>query len=170
MKLKSKINKEKLIPIIVRIYKFLHSSLVAFITNLVVLTTCVELLNFPEPLAYALAVFSATSASFLVCRYFVFKHSEREKFFKQYWKFVSSSMVFRIVEFSVFTICVELLNFYYFYVFLVVQTITTIIKFFFYKKFIFKDPKLSPDEQLPPEQFQNNQIIQAQSPQKTINQ
>ncbi len=117
--------------------KFLQSSLIAFLTNMTVLTFCVEVLAWPKTLSYLLAITCATSMAFLVCRYFVFKQFNRPSFFKQYWKFISSAMVFRAIEFGFFTFFVEFYNFYYLYVFVAVQGCGTIFKFFFFNKFIF---------------------------------
>ncbi len=132
-----KYDKNNLKQLLYKGFKFLHSSLAAFITNMVVLTFSVEILRFPETLGYLLSIFCATSVSFLVCRYFVFTEAIRPKFFKQYAQFLSSSAMFRAVEFCLFWIFVEFYNFYYLYVFLVIQSCATIFKFFFFKKFIF---------------------------------
>ncbi len=130
-------NTEKLKQDFFKGLKFLQSSLVAFITNIIVLTFCVEILQFPETVAYLISIFCATSMSFLVCRYFVFSEAIRPKFLKQYIQFLSSSAIFRTIEFCLFWLFVDVYGYYYFYVFLIVQSSATIFKFFFFKKFIF---------------------------------
>ncbi len=136
-----KYDKNNLKPLLFKGFKFLQSSMVAFLTNMVVLTFCVEILKFSEMLGYLLAIMCATTMSFLVCRYFVFAQAIRPPFFKQYAQFVSSAAVFRTIEFGLFSFFVEVMAYYYLYVFIIVQSIGTIFKFFYFKKFIF-DKKL----------------------------
>ncbi len=126
----------KLKQLAIKGLKYCHSPLAGFITNITVLTFCTEILNYPAAISYIFALFSASTASFFVCRYFVFKQHIKENIFKQYWKFISSSMVFRVVEFALFWLFVDILGYYYLYVFLVVQSASAILKFFIYN-FIF---------------------------------
>ncbi len=129
--------KPKLKHIALQCFKVLRPYIADVSTNLIALTFCIEILNLHEILSYALATVFASTAVFLVYRFMVFKIYTKENFFVQFKKFISSFFLFRVVEFSLFTLLVQYFNYDYLYVFLILQAIGTLIRFFYYRKAIF---------------------------------
>ena len=90
---------------------------------------------------YPIALVVVSLSTFLQCRFFVYPGASQRNALKQGWQFVVSSIVFRVLEWGLFSFLYNViaLQFRWWYVccILIVQTIGTLSKFFFYNFFIF---------------------------------
>ncbi|MBQ9337168.1 MAG: GtrA family protein [Lentisphaeria bacterium] len=121
--------------------KFCITSLTACLLNFGINIIGHEFFGISVNILYPISLVVVSLSTFLQCRFFVYPGASRRNGLKQGSQFVLSSLVFRFLEWSLFVILYDVvaLDFHWWYVFciLIVQTIGTISKFFFYNFFIF---------------------------------
>lgn len=90
---------------------------------------------------YPIALILVSISSFLQFRFFVFPDASKRSAVKQGWQFFLSSVIFRILEWALFFVLYNIVAFsfhwWYAWCIIIVQTIGTVSKFFFYNSFIF---------------------------------
>ena len=102
---------------------------------------------------YPVALVAVSISSFLQFRFFVYPGAARRDAVKQGWQFILSCVVFRLLEWALFSFLYNIvaLSFHWWYVccIIIVQVTGTFSKFFFYNFFIFGHGN-SPAEQAEP--------------------
>ena len=90
---------------------------------------------------YPISLVAVSLSSFLQFRFFVYPGAAKRNALKQGWQFIASSIVFRLLEWALFLFLYNVINlsFHWWYVccIIIVQTIGTLGKFFFYNFYIF---------------------------------
>ena len=86
---------------------------------------------------YPIGIFSVSMSTFLLCRYVVYPNAKQKNAVKQGGQFIVSVLFFRCIEWCVFSILYNTLEWHYIICILLVQGGGTVIKFFFYNSFIF---------------------------------
>ena len=90
---------------------------------------------------YPIALVTVSLSTFLQCRFFVYPGAAERNAVKQGWQFILSSVVFRVLEwllfFFLYNVVALPLRWWYVCCIVIVQTIGTLSKFFFYNFFIF---------------------------------
>ena len=90
---------------------------------------------------YPIALVVVSLSTFLQCRFFVYPGASKRNAMKQGWQFVLSSVIFRLLEWMLFFFLYNIvaLDFHWWYVccIIIVQTLGTLSKFFFYNYFVF---------------------------------
>lgn len=104
--------KEK-ITLLLKLGRFLAAGVPAFVVAVLVNRWLVELLHWPAPAAYALALYLQMTANFFVCRLFVFDIDPTKPVFRQYLHFLAGLLVFRLADWAVYTVLVEVAGVYY---------------------------------------------------------
>ena len=121
--------------------KFCITSLTACLLNFGINIIGHECFGISVNILYPIALLVVSTSTFLQCRFFVYPGASQRNALKQGWQFVVSSIVFRFLEWALFYFLynVVALQFHWWYVccILIVQTIGTLSKFFFYNFFIF---------------------------------
>lgn len=116
--------------------KFGVTSLSACVINFGVNIIGHECFGISVNILYPIALILVSISSFLQFRFFVFPDASKRNAVKQGWQFILSSIVFRLLEWTLFFILynVVALSFHWWYVccIVIVQTTGTISKFFFY--------------------------------------
>ena len=121
--------------------KFVITSLSACLLNFGINIIGHEYFGISVNILYPVALVVVSLSTFLQCRFFVYPGASHRNALKQGWQFVISSIVFRFLEWLLFFFLYNIvaLDFHWWYVccILIVQTIGTLSKFFFYNFFIF---------------------------------
>lgn len=90
---------------------------------------------------YPIALVAVSLSTFLQCRFFVYPGAAERSAVKQGWQFILSSAVFRLLEWMLFFLLYNVvalpLRWWYVGCIVIVQTLGTLSKFFFYNFFIF---------------------------------
>ena len=121
--------------------KFCITSLTACLLNFGINIIGHECFGISVNILYPIALVVVSLSTFLQCRFFVYPGAAKRNVMRQGWQFIVSSVVFRFLEWALFFFLynVVALRFHWWYVccILIVQTIGTLSKFFFYNFFIF---------------------------------
>lgn len=121
--------------------KFGVATLSACIIHFVINVIGHECFDISVNILYPIALVMVSLSTFLQCRFFVYPGAAKRNAMKQGWQFVLSSVVFRLLEWVLFFFLYNIvaLSFHWWYVccIIIVQTIGTLSKFFFYNYFIF---------------------------------
>lgn len=99
---------------------------------------------------YPIALVTVSLSSFLQFRFFVYPGAARRSAFRQGWQFILSSVMFRLLEWALFSFLynVVALSFHWWYAccIVIVQTLGTLCKFFFYNSFVFGRGRVAPTD------------------------
>ena len=121
--------------------KFCITSLSACLLNFGINVIGHEFFGISVNILYPIALVVVSVSTFLQCRFFVYPGASQRNALKQGWQFIVSSIIFRFLEWALFFFLYNIvaLSFHWWYVccILIVQTIGTLSKFFFYNFFIF---------------------------------
>lgn len=126
--------------------RFCITSLSAFLLNFGINVIGHEIFGVSVNILYPVALIVVSISTFLQCRFFVYPGASRRNALRQGWMFLLSSFAFRFSEWCLFYVLFNViaLSFHWWYVccILIVQTIGTVSKLFFYNFFIFGQEKL----------------------------
>ncbi len=124
----------------ITITKYFFVSVLSFGLNVVINVICYELFNFSPVIVYPFSVLSISAMNFLLCRYFIFKNSTSKKLFTQGYQFILSTVLFRLAEYVFFLLLFKILDIWYVVGIIFTQSLWAIMKFFFYRAFVFRSP------------------------------
>jgi len=110
---------------------------VAIVLNLGISVGGHEWLGINENLTYAVALATVLSINFLLFRHYVYRHATQHGALIQLWRFVLASTGFRCGEYGFFCLLHNVFGWWYVLVILLVQGISTLLKFVFYERFVF---------------------------------
>jgi putative flippase GtrA len=113
-----------------------------FAANLAVTAGLHELAGLNVEISYAGGYTTALFVSFLLCRYTIFS-ATTENPFRQFAIFAISSILFRGLEYIASVLCYKFFGMQYLLAMVLVQSLTFIIKFFYYRTVVFSDDKNS---------------------------
>jgi putative flippase GtrA len=108
-----KIQKHPLYKDGIKLFKFLIVGLPSFAIALLLNSYLVETLVWNKPLAYALVLILQVSINFFMCKFFVFKKSNHSTITKQFFQFLSGILFFRLADWILYYILVEIFGLYY---------------------------------------------------------
>jgi len=95
------------------VLRFLLSGLPAFLLAIPANWFLVELLHWPKPVSYLAVLWGQTTINFFACRRFAFDVKDRPPTVGQYWQFLSGMGLFRLADWLLYTIVVEVFRLYY---------------------------------------------------------
>ena len=124
----------------ITITKYFFVSVLSFGLNVVINVICYELFNFSPVIVYPFSVLSISAMNFLLCRYFIFKNSTSKKLFTQGYQFILSTVLFRLAESVFLLLLFKILDIWYVVGIIFTQSLWAIMKFFFYRAFVFRSP------------------------------
>lgn len=101
------------IDLLKRVLRFLLSGLPAFLLAIPANWFLVEVFHWPKPVSYLAVLWGQTTINFFACRRFVFNLREKRPTFRQYWQFLSGMGLFRLADWLLYTIVVEVFRLYY---------------------------------------------------------
>ena len=121
--------------------KFGLTSGIAFILNFGINIIGHEYFGISVNITYPIALVTVSLTAFLLFRFFVYPGAEKKNPMKQGWQFILSTISFRCAEWLLFLFLYNViaLQFHWWYIccLVIVQTLGTVSKFFFYNFFIF---------------------------------
>lgn len=119
---------------VTRVGVFLVAGLPAFILAIPLNWVMVDVLNWYEPVAYALVLVVQVVINFFMCRWFVFKNKKEMSVVVQFVQFFGGIVFFRALDWGVYTVLVTQFGFYYLAVQLANVFIFSLLKFSFSKR------------------------------------
>jgi len=119
------------IDLLRRVFRFLLSGLPAFLLAIPANWFLVEVLHWPKPVSYLVVLWGQTTLNFFACRRFAFEVKDRPPTLRQYLQFLSGIGLFRLADWGVYTILVEVFSFYYLAVQLFNVAVFALLKFKF---------------------------------------
>jgi putative flippase GtrA len=122
--------------VLIQALSFGASGFVSTGINIFVTAFFYEIVCLPVEIAYAIGLASATVTNFFLCRDAIFRSSK--KFKLQFPIFILSSLLFRGIEYLAFLVIENNTNFPYVVVIFAIHFFSTLIKFLYYKTFLFK--------------------------------
>lgn len=131
------LSKEVFLYYIKKSFRFGMMSLLAMTINFSVSIGGYKILGMNPNFSYALALILASTASFFMCRHFVYRTAQDHAPAKQYSQFILSTLSFRGCEYAAFWILFNIMKIWYLSAIIIVAVSATIIKFIFYNNFIF---------------------------------
>lgn len=117
--------------------RFLTTSFVALYLHFIINVLGHELLGFNVNITYPISLVMVSLTTFLLSRFFVYPGASEKKFLYQGMQFIISSIIFRILEWGMFSLLVDIFGLWYIFSIIFVQTLGTIIKFIFFNFFVF---------------------------------
>ena len=130
--------------------KFCITSLSACLLNFGINVIGHEFFGISVNILYPIALVVVSVSTFLQCRFFVYPGASQRNALKQGWQFIVSSIIFRFLEWALFFFLYNIvaLSFHWWYVccILIVQTVGTLSKFFFYNFFVFGNGNADDDD------------------------
>lgn len=97
-----------------KLIKFLLSGVPAFLVAVPLNILLVEKLHLYKPIAYALVLSVQITINFLLIRFFVFCTSKTSRsWLEQFWGIGFGSLSFRILEWAIYTLAVQVFGIYY---------------------------------------------------------
>ena len=107
-----------------------------FCTNIAVTALCRELIGIPVSFAYLCGFLTAMFVSFMLCRHVIFDAALGD-IRRQFLMFLVSSIFFRGLEYLAVIAVYEMLRLHYLLVLASIQTMSFILKFFYYRGMVF---------------------------------
>jgi len=121
--------------LLVQLAGFGLSGLSSAFVNLSATVFLHELVGFTARTAYLCGLLMAMGTNFFICRHLIFYSHKR--LYKQLSAFVGSSLFFRGLEYTAFLLMETILPYLAAIVF--IQSVSFLVKFFYYRLFIFTD-------------------------------
>lgn len=117
--------------------RFGVTTVTGLVLNLTISVGGHEWLGISANITYAVALVTVMAVNFLLMRHFVYRTATEHRAMIQLWRFVISSVAFRSGEYGCFYLLHNVFGWWYVLVILLVQGTGTLVKFFFYNRFIF---------------------------------
>ena len=114
--------------------KFLLVGLPSFLVALPLNWFLVEKLSLNRPVSYAIVLFFQVSVNFFLCRFWVFDRTRKTSLVVQYFSFVGAIAFFRLADWGLYALLVEVFGFYYLAVQLFNIVVFAVLKFGFSKR------------------------------------
>ena len=114
--------------------KFLAAGGPAFLVGVPLNYLLVEKMATPKPLAYCLVLIFQVSCNYFMCKLFVFRDTSGKGLrfcWKEYGAFVSGIIGFRIMDWLVYLLWIEVIGMYYIFAQIVNVVIFAVVKFLF---------------------------------------
>ena len=93
--------------------KFLLAGLPSFLVALPLNWFLVEKLSLNPPVSYAIVLFLQVTVNFFLCRVWVFDATRNTSLVVQYFAFVGGIAFFRLADWGLYVLLVEVFGFYY---------------------------------------------------------
>ena len=116
--------------------RYAFSSVIVISINLGITYGCHEFLKLSEGNSFLIAQIISMIIAYLLMRYFV-RCTTNKPFFKQFFEFLWTSIAFRGAEYLTFLAFIYFDLFYYLISVIIVKVFYFLIKFSFYKKYVF---------------------------------
>ena len=117
-----------------KLIKFLAAGLPSFILAVPLNKILVERLIWHTEVAYALVLVVQVTINFFLCRFFVFEKRSNASLFKEFTAFFSGIALFRLADWAVYTLLVNVFGFYYLAIQLLNVVLFSVLKFAFSEK------------------------------------
>jgi putative flippase GtrA len=117
-----------------KLSRFLAAGLPAFLVALVLNYLLVTRWHWAEPLAYALVLVVQVTVNFFMCRCFVFEQTSPNPLWMQFGQFFAGIVGFRLADWAVYTVAVEVLGLYFVAVQIANVVIFSVLKYRFSQK------------------------------------
>lgn len=114
------------------------AGVIALLANIAVTAMLREWVGLAVELAYAGGYTTVLIISFLLCRHAVFDAADGD-LNRQFTVFVVSSVFFRGMEFAANVVCYKLFAIQYLWALVMIQSLSFVIKFFYYRAVVFSD-------------------------------
>ncbi len=121
-----------------KLTKFLLAGVPSFLLAIPLNIFLVETVHLFKPLSYAIILIIQVSINFFMCRKFVFQDHNEVSIVKQFFQFILGILTFRVIDWTLYSIAVELLEFHYILCQITNTLLLAIAKYKFSKRVIEK--------------------------------
>ena len=123
--------------------RFSVTSFVALVLHLIINVFGHEQLGINVNITYPISLVIISLSTFLMLRFFVYPGASEKKIVRQGSQFIISTIVFRLLEWGLFSLLVNTFKLWYIFSIVAAQMIGTISKFIFFNFFVFGQAVLS---------------------------
>lgn len=117
-----------------KLVKFLAAGLPAFALAVPLNYLLVGRLGFPVGPVYAFVLLFQVTVNFFMCRWFVFERRSADSLIRQFATFTAGILLFRLADWAVYYLLVNVFGFYYLAVQLANVVVFSVAKFLFSEK------------------------------------
>lgn len=114
-----------------KLIKFLAAGLPSFILAVPLNYLFVERLHLPKGPVYAVVLVFQVTVNFFMCRWFVFEKKSTTSLWREFATFAAGILLFRLADWAVYYVLVNVFGFYYIAVQLANVVIFSVAKFLF---------------------------------------
>jgi len=118
----------------IKLLKFLAAGLPSFLLAVPLNYFLVDFLKLPASPVYACVLVFQVSVNFFMCRWFVFEKTTDTPLWKEFGTFTAGILVFRLADWALYTLLVNVFGLYYLAVQLANVVIFSVLKFLFSEK------------------------------------
>jgi putative flippase GtrA len=123
-------NLKKHLPLALLFIKFLAAGLPAFGLGVLINYGLVDFIKLAIPIAYIIVLLFQVTCNFFMCRIFVFKNTDEKLFcIHKYKKFMSSILIFRLLDWLLYVFMTHYLGIYYLLAQVINVVVFSILKF-----------------------------------------